>query len=142
MRLTDDEKILIARRAGGEYAVNVPVTAIWRKHNRKNRSPDDKIYLDFMRVIHKKSHTWEEYEKVVRPVIEAHPDPLGMDAYRRAREAKAAKQDQPRRRKRQAKKKKKESTPEPPPPKPDPETGFVVDSEGFTWLPADWDPTA
>jgi hypothetical protein len=77
VKLTEREKKLVARRAHGEYAVNDPVERIWRAHRKKNRNPEDAPYLEFMRVVHKKNHTWDEYAEVMKPLLDLHPYPWG-----------------------------------------------------------------
>jgi len=68
--MTDHEKELVARRAYGEYAVNEQCTRIWEKYRKKLRGS---IYIEFLRVIHKKSYSWEEYEVAARSIHKEHP---------------------------------------------------------------------
>jgi len=74
--LSDYDKGLIARRAGGEYGMNAILHRILLD-NRKNREPDEADYLDFLRLVTKKSWDWGEYEALQRKILDRHPYPFG-----------------------------------------------------------------
>lgn len=72
--LTDEEKILIARRAGGEYAVIDRIRKLVSSH-RKNRNPEDEVYLSFARLSVRQSFSWDDYEEKAKAVLELIPRP-------------------------------------------------------------------
>jgi hypothetical protein len=129
-RLTDYDKSIIARRAYGEYAIDEICTKIWRTHGRKNRNPDDQVYVKFLRVVYgKKAHTWDEYESAAQPIVDLHPDPWGTATYREERELAERKQA----------KKRNRTPPVPKEKKRDEQTGLLVDEDGMVFLPPDWE---
>jgi hypothetical protein len=74
--LTDKEKTTIACRAAGSYAVIPSIRRIVRDQ-AKNRTPEDQVFLDFARLILKKSFRWEDYEPKARAVLAIIPEPFG-----------------------------------------------------------------
>jgi len=79
MTLTDDEKVLIARRAGGEYAAIPQIRKLVANHH-KNRNPDDEVYLSFARLSVRKSWDWDDYEEKAQAVLAFIPHPWSPDA--------------------------------------------------------------
>jgi hypothetical protein len=77
VRLTEWERKLVARRAYGEYGVNESIDRIWREHRKKNRTPEDAPYLEFMRVVYKKTFDWDDYVEAALPLHALHPYPWG-----------------------------------------------------------------
>lgn len=84
MSLTDRERRMIARRAGGEHAVNDVVARIVRAH-KSNRDPDDEVFLDFARLIQQRSYEWDEYARLQRKVLNIISDPWGTEDVTRVR---------------------------------------------------------
>jgi hypothetical protein len=85
VKLTKGERVLIARRAAGEYAIIPSVERIVREH-RKNRILDDQVFLEFARLATKKSYSQDEYDEKARAVLSIIPQPWGpgpkeMDQY-------------------------------------------------------------
>lgn len=72
MRLTNEEKDLIARRAGGEYAVDDRVRRIVSTH-KKNHNVVDDVFLSFARLIQGRSWPWPEYQKRAGLVVSLRP---------------------------------------------------------------------
>lgn len=71
--LTENEKLLIARRAAGEYACGPQL----RKISLSSKSPDDGPFLDFLREALKKSPKGDVYERLQRAVLRIIPEPFG-----------------------------------------------------------------
>jgi hypothetical protein len=82
VKLTECERILIARRAAGEYGVVSAVRRIVDAH-KKNRNPDDAIFLEFSRLIFQKSWRNEDYERLQRSVLAVIPEPWGPPFWKR-----------------------------------------------------------
>ena len=76
MNLSDREKELIARRAGGEYAIIPTIRNILTKH-QKNRNPEDAPFLDFARLVLRKTIPWDEYMSQAKIVLDLYPEPFG-----------------------------------------------------------------
>ena len=70
--LTDREKLLIARRAAGEYAVHDVCVQI---HKEKMRSaPPDCPYMDFLHLICARAEpAYEKLEAAAKPLLKLHP---------------------------------------------------------------------
>lgn len=84
MKLTEAERLLIARRAHGEYAIIPNVRKIVEAH-RKNRRPEDAVFLDFARLVMRKSWDWDDYERLARAVLEVIPEPYGTPWWKKPR---------------------------------------------------------
>jgi len=76
VKLTDEERVFIARRAAGEYGIVPAVERILRA-NRKNRNPDDRVFLDFARLILQKRLPPAEYERLGKAILAIIPEPFG-----------------------------------------------------------------
>ena len=76
MKLSDEEKKIIAQRAAGSYAILARLGEIIRAH-RKNRNPEDLPYLEFGRLVVKRSWDQDAYEEKQRVVIDLFPAPFG-----------------------------------------------------------------
>jgi len=77
LNLTDQEKNYIARRAAGSFAIIPAVQRIVEAH-KKNRNPDDAVFLEFARLVLRKSFTWDEYERQSQLVAAIIPHPFGI----------------------------------------------------------------
>jgi hypothetical protein len=86
MKLTDRERLLIARRAMGEHSIIPNVRMIVSSH-RKNRTPNDQIFLEFARLTVKKSWDMDDYERLARGVLEIIPEPYGTPWWKRSQPA-------------------------------------------------------
>jgi len=76
LKLTDHERLLIAQRAQGSYAIIPQVRRIVSAH-QKNRNPEDAPFLEFARLTLRKSHAWDDYERLGRAVLAIIPEPHG-----------------------------------------------------------------
>ena len=76
MALTQRERLLIARRAAGEYGSISQVEKIVRDHKR-NREPADAMFLEFAILVTKKSWPWDDYERLQKLVLTEIPEPWG-----------------------------------------------------------------
>jgi len=76
LKLTDQEKTLIAKRAHGSYAIIPNMRRIVDAH-RKNKNPEDAPFLAFARLALKKSYAWDDYERLARAVLAIIPEPYG-----------------------------------------------------------------
>lgn len=72
MKLTERERALIMRRVCGEYAV-IPVCRTILHDHRKNRAPEDQLYLEFLRVALAKSLDIPRYEELQHQLLELDP---------------------------------------------------------------------
>lgn len=80
LKLTEQERIYIARRAAGEYAIIPAVRRIVNEH-RKNRDLDDQVFLEFASLTLQKSYKWEDYERLAKRVLAIIPHPNGKQVY-------------------------------------------------------------
>jgi len=81
MRLTNEEKIWIARRASGEYSTIPAVTMVVNAH-KNNRNLDDQVFLEYARWAIKHDGPGsrldkEKYLRLAVPVLEIIPEPYG-----------------------------------------------------------------
>ena len=64
-------------RAGGAYGIIPEIRKIVAKH-AENTNPDDAVFLEFSRLVVKKSIKLGEYERLQLAVLEIVPRPFGM----------------------------------------------------------------
>lgn len=83
--------MLIARRAAGEYAIIPNVRKIAEEH-RKNRNPEDRVFLEFARLVLQKSYGWDDYERLAKQVLKIIPHPFGPPVERKTPLASAPEQ--------------------------------------------------
>ena len=79
MSLSDDEKLVIAKRAAGSYAILPRLQSILFEQ-RKNKDPNDSVYLDFAKLASKgpvSTKNLEEYRRLQKEILQLHPDPYG-----------------------------------------------------------------
>jgi len=76
MSLTEGERNLIAQRAGGSYAIIPNIRQIVQEQV-KNRNPDDAVFLEFARLVIRKSFEWDEYEVQAKSILAIIPFPFG-----------------------------------------------------------------
>jgi hypothetical protein len=88
MKLTEREKTLIARRAAGEYAIIPAVERIVRDH-KKNRNPDDQVFLDYARWALTAKWNAKDYERLATAVLAIIPEPFGPPWWKRIDETPA-----------------------------------------------------
>jgi hypothetical protein len=75
--LTDRERNIIAQRAAGSYAIVPQLQKIIIDH-RKSKSIKDMPFLEFGRLVMKKSWDRDEYERLQRAVLNIIPHPFGI----------------------------------------------------------------
>lgn len=95
MSLSEQERSIIASRAGGSYADNAALRQIVSEH-KKNKSADDAVFLAFARLVCQKSFTSVQYETLQKQVLALVPYPFGVLPLPKAIEEEPPKQ--PRRR--------------------------------------------
>jgi hypothetical protein len=103
MPLTNEEKVFIARRAAGEYAIIPAVTRIVNK-NKKNRNPDDQVFLKYARWA--LTGRWNEADhlRLAGAVLELIPEPHGAPWWKK--EGAPAVEEKPKKKRKTTRKKK------------------------------------
>lgn len=96
IRLSDDEKAIIAQRAGGCYSIVPALRRIKTKHTA-NRNKDDRVYLQFISVCLNKRFDEENYERLQRQILNKHPYPFGYYALDKNETKTEAKTQKPKR---------------------------------------------
>ena len=84
--LSEEERRIIAQRAAGSYAILPRLRRLMQDH-KKNRSPEDAVFLEFGALVLKKSWDWAEYERLQRLVLTEVPEPWGPQVRRKERPA-------------------------------------------------------
>lgn len=84
--LTEQDRMLIARRAAGEYACMPQL----RRISLKSRDPADAVYIDFLRLVLKRGFKIEDYERLQLRVLALHPHPFGLPPKKKSSKRTAA----------------------------------------------------
>jgi len=82
VKLTDRERLLIARRAAGEYSINFEIRQIVSGH-QKNKNATDTPFLEFARLTQKSSWDDDDYERLGKVVLQEIPYPHGIPWWER-----------------------------------------------------------
>jgi len=90
VKLSVEEKKIIAQRAAGSYAILARLGEIIRAH-RKNRIPEDAPYLAFGRLVMKRSWDQGDYEEKQAVVLALFPEPFGAPFWKNDKSVKKAK---------------------------------------------------
>ena len=87
MNLTARERLLIARRAGGEYGVIPQIRKIAALQKKGEREDTDAIFFDFARLVLQKSWSMDEYLRLQKAVLTEIPEPRGEPFWKKPQPA-------------------------------------------------------